>query len=136
MAYNYYVYPSPSASQSQTDLTAEMHKYYLEDLKLGRRCGDSFIVSHYPSLKARFVSTEGNDLIASRYGALTDLLLLGLDNLHGVIRVHSAGVHVANICKEQATALVNHEGCKVCGHPGSFVRLALMCPEHGLIGGL
>lgn len=135
MAYNYYVY-TPSVSHSQTDLTAEIHTYYLEDLKLGRRTGDSFMVSHYPSLNSRFISPKGNALVSSRYGELTNLLLIGLDNLHGVIRVHSAGVHVANICKEQATALVNHEGCKVCGNPGSFVRLALMCPEHGLIGGL
>lgn len=27
------------------------------------------------------------------------------------------------------------EGCPLCGHKGNFVRMSLMCPEHGVFGG-
>lgn len=131
MAYNYYVYNPPV---SQTDLTAEMHKYYLEDVALGPLHDDGFLVSHYPSLNVRVLSPELNSFVEKKYGK--NCLFAGLYQLTGDIHVYAGIVHVANLTKEQATSSVSSDGCKVCGNPGSFIRLALMCPEHGLIGGL
>ena len=52
----------------------------------------------------------------------------------GPLEIEADGSIVIRLYPHQKQVM-HPGGCKKCGQPGKFIRTALMCPKHGMIGG-
>lgn len=65
-----------------------------------------------------------------------DVLVIGGDKLHGQFELHANGRCLTKLQRGYVLKKsYNPNGCPKCGNPGKFIRMALVCPNHGAFGG-